>query len=337
MAGNLIGRVWLRFAWVILALLSLTMMGVVLVCVLPLVVPYLEGAESYRGISWALSVEPWITGLVKNIIPTTVSGTDMSRWITIAVAFVLGAWLSGACGSIQDRLRQGRMESELAQVQSRLRLTENAPALAPLHKKIEEMKTARSKDREELLREFAEAKRQLDQMGRDLTFLAIDVIDSTGMKQGEEKGVVEHDFREYKRLVERAFAAFGCLKSAWTPDGVMACFTSVDAAVQAGSQVIEGLEHFNRSVKVMKRDFAVRCGVNSGFVYFDDSVPMEEMSDRVIDIAGHLQKQAPMNTVCVAKPAIEPLNDRMGFRASGQIVDGYEVYVWGKPPVDRQT
>ena len=165
-------------------------------------------------------------------------------------------------------------------------------------------------------------------MGRDLAFLSVDVVDSTGMKEREEPAIVEHDFREYKRFVERIFASHGCLRAAWTPDGVMSCFTSVDAAARAAREIIMGLERFNREVKSIRREFSVRCGVNSGFVYYDGSVPLEEISDRVIDIAGHMQKHARPNSVCVAKPAIEPLNDRIGFEPSGRVVDGYEVYEW---------
>jgi len=48
----------------------------------------------------------------------------------------------------------------------------------------------------------------------------------------------------------------------------------------------------------------------------------------VIDIAGHMQKNAMPNSVCVAKPAIELLNERGGFEPSRRTVDGYEVYEW---------
>ena len=44
-----------------------------------------------------------------------------------------------------------------------------------------------------------------------------------------------------------------------------------------------------------------RCGVNAGYVHFDEATPMEAMSDRVIDIAGHMQKYAEPNTVAVAR------------------------------------
>ncbi|HDH50663.1 MAG TPA: hypothetical protein ENH04_04575 [Nitrospirae bacterium] len=124
--------------------------------------------------------------------------------------------------------------------------------------------------------------------------------------------------------------ANGALKSAWTPDGVMICFASVEGAVRTAQKVITGLEAFNRDVKSMRLDFRVRCGINSGHVYFDESIPLEEISDRVIDIAGHMQKYAPPNNIYISKPAFEPMQDSEGFVPASKIVDGCEVYVWEK-------
>jgi len=207
-------------------------------------------------------------------------------------------------------------------------VAENAILLTPLNRNLDPVKTAKKGDREQLLKEFAQTKKKLGATERDLAFLAIDVVDSTGMKQGEEKAIVEHDFKEYKRYVERVLTTYGCLKSTWTPDGVMSCFTTVDAAVQGAREVVRGLGKFNREIKIMRGDFAVRCGVNSGFVYFHESLPLEEVSDRVIDIAGHMQKNAMPNSGRVAKPAIELLNERVGFEPSRRTVDVYEVYEW---------
>ena len=77
-------------------------------------------------------------------------------------------------------------------------------------------------------------------------------------------------------------------------------FPSVNDAVQAGKDIIRELGLFNRTVKLIKTDFSVRCGVNAGFVYFDETTPLETMADRVIDVAGHMQKYADPNTVAVA-------------------------------------
>jgi hypothetical protein len=67
-------------------------------------------------------------------------------------------------------------------------------------------------------------------------------------------------------MVERVFARCRMLKAGWTPDGVMACFPSVNDAVQAGKDITRELGLFNRTVKLIKTDFSVRCGVNAGFV-----------------------------------------------------------------------
>jgi hypothetical protein len=78
----------------------------------------------------------------------------------------------------------------------------------------------------------------------------------------------------------------------------------------------------------MKQDFAVRCGVNAGYVHFDDAAPLETISDRVIDIAGHMQKYAEPNTVAVARKIVEPLRQSDGFSPTDKVVDGYEVSAW---------
>jgi class 3 adenylate cyclase len=156
----------------------------------------------------------------------------------------------------------------------------------------------------------------------------MDVVGSVSMKAGEDPSSVQYDFEEYRKLVERIFRARGVLKTAWTPDGVMACFAHVEDACQAAKDVIKSLKPFNRDVKITKADFAVRCGVNAGLVYFDDSTPLETISDRVIDVAGHMQKHAEPNTVLVARKIIEPLRQLEEFTHTTQVVDGYEASIW---------
>lgn len=321
---------WYRFISVITRIMGGVMIGIVLLFLITLIVPYMEGAANHSYIRSMLGLEQAISSFVKDNVPTRIAGRDLTRWVIIIVAFMMSSWFNTVSSRAHDRSEYHRYKNNVTAMREQMNLSDNAIILSPLNKKLEQLKTARKEDREQLLKEFAETKKKLDQMGRDLAFLAIDVVDSTGMKQGEERAIVEHDFKEYKRFVERALTTYGCLKSVWTPDGVMSCFTTVDAAVQAAREVINGLDKFNRETKSMRSNFAVRCGVNSGFVYFDESVPLEEVSDRVIDIAGHMQKHAMPNSVCVAKPTIEPLNERGGFEPSGRSVDGYEVYEWKK-------
>ncbi len=315
---------------VVMRILSGVMIGLIIIMLVPLVVPYLDNAKSFSYIRSALDIEAAIEHFFRQSIPTKIAGTDVTRWIAIVLFFILSSTFSRSGEKFQGRAQYLRYKRSVDDWKRQMHLSDNAIVLSPLNQKLEQIKSAKRKDREQLLKEFAETKKKLDEMGRDLAFLSIDVVDSTGMKEGEERAAVEHDFKEYRRLVERAFTAHGAIKATWTPDGVMSAFTSVDAAVRAAREVIQSLNAFNRDVKAMRRDFSVRCGVNAGFVYFDESIPLEQISDRVIDIAGHIQKKARPNTVCVAKPAIEPLNERSGFEPAGTMVDGYEVYEWRK-------
>lgn len=200
-----------------------------------------------------------------------------------------------------------------------------APAPAPL---TLSGGSAGQKTREELLELMAQAKRQLEKQKKSLSFLAIDVVDSTGMKIGEDPAIAARDFKHYRKLVEKAIADNNGLKAAWTPDGVMICFPSAEAAVGAAKQVIGDLKEFNAHVKAMRRDFRVRCGINTGSVLFDDTVPMEEMADRSIDIAGHMQKYAEADTIFIGKHCIEEMRSASDFHPVQKQVDGCDVYAW---------
>lgn len=182
--------------------------------------------------------------------------------------------------------------------------------------------------REQLLELYAQTKKSLEESKKNLSFLAVDVVNSTGMKLGEDPALAERDFRQYKKLVERVIAANKGLKAAWTPDGVMICFASVQNAVQAAQELIRSLDTFNRQVKTIKADFKVRCGINAGRVMWDETVRMEEMTDRNIDVAGHMQKYADANTIFVGAHAIEGMRAEFGFRPAQKTVDGHEVYEW---------
>ncbi|MFT5414267.1 MAG: hypothetical protein ACI915_000577, partial [Gammaproteobacteria bacterium] len=69
-------------------------------------------------------------------------------------------------------------------------------------------------------------------------------------------------------------------------------------------------------------------GINSGLVLYDVVVPLEEMSDRVIDIAGHMQKYADENSIFINKYAVQDDIFLSGFVPANTEVDGCEVLMW---------
>jgi class 3 adenylate cyclase len=269
--------------------------------------------------------------ILHKYIPTNIGGTDRSDWILIGLAVII-TMISGSMANSARISLNRRMLKKAAEAWRRKEGVQQGSKLdTELQETLRQAQSGKTVNRQDLLRVFAETKKKLDTFGREVAFLAVDVVGSTNMKLNEDAASIQYDFEEYRKLVERVFRARGVLKTAWTPDGVMACFSHVEDACQAGQDIIKSLKAFNRDVKLTKAEFKVRCGVNAGLVYFDDATPLETISDRVIDIAGHMQKYAQPNSVMVARKVIEPLRQVNEFTHTAQIVDGYEASVWSPP------
>ena len=331
--------IWVAIFSAIVSVLRWAILIAVIILFAPYALDYFDNAKANLGGRYVYEGRDYLLRTagpeIRAYIPVRVGGKDRTDWI-LAAGLVIAA---GILGSIRRRVENAsirrRMRKQLGAWKRDMRIADNSPVSNALEQKIAKIRPGNSGDRQELLRIFAETKKKLDSWGREVAFLSIDVVGSTAMKEREDPASVQYDFTEYRKLVENIFRVRGVLKSAWTPDGVMACFANVDDAVAAGKDVIKGLEHFNRNVKLMNRDFSVRCGVNAGYVHFDDATPLEAMSDRVIDIAGHMQKHAQPGSVAVARKVIEPLRDLKGFEPTKRVVDGYEVAQWVPHRGDR--
>jgi class 3 adenylate cyclase len=313
-------------------LVAIGALVLIILMLLPYPLRYVEDAEQYEYVQKAVDLgaqaREKLGARVREWVPTRIAGEDRTLWVLIgAFLFVeiAAARVGGMFGARADYLR---LKSKVESWEKEMGLSKDAAVTSSLNAKLAALKEGSKGDREELLKIFAETKRKLSGMGRELAFLSIDIVDSTKMKIGEDQETIEYDFKQYKSFVDEILKANGVIKVAWTPDGIMACFSNIDTSVKAGKDVIRGLRHFNDEVKLMKSEFRVRCGVNSGYVYMDDDVPLEDVSDRVIDIAGHMQKHAEPMTVSIAKIVVEPLTDRAGFEETPKVVDGYQVYAW---------
>jgi class 3 adenylate cyclase len=297
----------------LLRVLAIAAMLTAVFFLLPLGIPYVENPEQYALVRRLMAIDKQCMDFMRSLVPLKISGHDVARGILVALAVVVSRVFS--------RLRMPFVRA--ANVYGGTAATEKGVSGAAIA-------AGGIKSRAALLEIMAETKKKLDSMQRDLAFLSIDVVGSTDMKMGEDRNKIEMDFREYKKFIDGMIAANGALTAAWTPDGVMICFPSADAAITTAQSVIAGLQGFNKNVKTIRALFRVRCGVNAGHVYYDRSIPMEQMSDHVIDVAGHMQKYALPNTVALPKPVVAKLSKREGFRPAGKEVDGFEVYQWGK-------
>ncbi len=199
---------------------------------------------------------------------------------------------------------------------------------APLTSTPNQGMRAADASRMSLLRQYADARRILGEAGKRVAFLSVDVVGSTKMKVGEDKLVIEHAFAEYKKFLEHIFYQYHVYKVAWTPDGVMTCFPSVDEGVAAGRKILADLDWFNSGVNQMRTPFHVRCGLNFGEVLIPEDKPLEEISDHTIDVAGHLQKYAAENALWISDAAYSLLTEKAGFNRIEQVVDNHAVYAF---------
>lgn len=190
---------------------------------------------------------------------------------------------------------------------------------------------AQAASRKVAVASYTEAKALLATTEMELTFLALDVVGSTRIKQGEDPYVIEQSFADYRKLVERMLRRHGAYKQTWTPDGQMAAFRSPQSAVDCGRDILLALPDFNANVSRMRSDFKLRVGANCGVVSCDDDIPMEEMSDFTIDVAGHMQKYADEDSMWISSDVYEQLADKSGFKSNGREVDERKVYVWKRP------
>ncbi|HEX4048000.1 MAG TPA: hypothetical protein VH309_09215 [Elusimicrobiota bacterium] len=254
--------------------------------------------------------------------PIKVEGKDVSGCMVFALLLALTALLDSFIAKLRENavyLRRRRLEAEMA-----------GADLWSLQGCLAALARGENLDRKKILEIYGKSKRALENQQRPLAFLSIDIVDSTGMKVGEDPAAVECDMMLYRKLVEDILAAGGALKSAWTPDGAMICFPGPENAVKAAQKLVADLRKFNASVKTIRRDFKVRIGVNAGLVSYDDSTPMDQMASRVIDVAGHLQKNCGINSVWTTKEVAELLRGAYALKATEHVVDGHAVFEWSE-------
>jgi hypothetical protein len=225
--------------------------------------PSTVGSVQGGFVQWLRGIERGLAVWVRGYLPVRMAG--LSHWIVIIALLVLGRVLSYGSERCRDRIEFLRFSGDYERWKKEKHLTNDAQILSPVNQILEQLRSGKLKDREELLKVFAVTKKKLDEIGKNLAFLSVDVVDSTGMKVGEEKASVEHDFKEYKRFVEARLDAHNCIKASWTPDGTMGCFANVGDAVDAAKDLLSGLDGFQPgTIKTMSRDFQVRCGINAG-------------------------------------------------------------------------
>lgn len=171
--------------------------------------------------------------------------------------------------------------------------------------------------------------RELEGQKRHRAFLSVDVVGSSGIKQGQTDLAVEFSFGQFRRWLDLIVTGCGGEMHSAAGDGTMCAFPDDAFALRAARRIQEGIAGFNADHNRLSTPFRVRCGVSAGEVAVDPSVPLGHLHSPVIDRAAHLQKQADPGGIVagveVAGAALTELGDVASLPDRG---DGMRALAW---------
>jgi pSer/pThr/pTyr-binding forkhead associated (FHA) protein/class 3 adenylate cyclase len=153
------------------------------------------------------------------------------------------------------------------------------------------------------------------------TFLDVDIAGSSTMKT--EKIRPEHiilSFERWRGWIRRVIEELGGQVLCSNGDELMCFFEAdghADRAVQAGSGMLDQLAQFNNDENLLPEHFRMRIGIHTGRSLVDRRMGIAYSS--VLDVAGHLQKEATVNGLLASKQTYEAMSKDHLLELEGEL------------------
>jgi class 3 adenylate cyclase len=150
------------------------------------------------------------------------------------------------------------------------------------------------------------------------SFVDIDVVGSYKMKaEADRPAHIVVSFERFRTFVGDCIQEFGGQVLNSNGDELMCFFESTLDAVRSASAILARLDDFNENQNVLGSPFRFRIGVHTGrsLVDRERGVAYSE----VLDIAGHLQKAADVNGLCISGATLEALPEGLPFEDAGTL------------------
>jgi pSer/pThr/pTyr-binding forkhead associated (FHA) protein len=168
---------------------------------------------------------------------------------------------------------------------------------------------------EEKLRRDAEIERDFSFTG---SFLDLDVVDSHGMKvEAKRPEFIIVSFERFRGFASQVVQEHEGQVLNSNGDELMCFFTDPGQAVRAAAALLERLDAFNARENLIGRPFRVRQGIHSGSSLVDRARGVAYSP--VLDVAGHLQKYAPVDGLLVSAETLALLPPEMRFAPVGAV------------------
>ena len=158
-----------------------------------------------------------------------------------------------------------------------------------------------AKERQELLQQLVQLQDKLKQGEQRVTFLSVDIVGSTRMKEKADVLSVEYTFSEYHRFVERITLRNGGRVHSTAGDGVTCAFENPASGYAAARTIQSGLVELNQFRNKIGEPIVLRCGIHTGTVNMPDGADITSVNfSHVIDVAAHVQKVCPAGGIAIS-------------------------------------
>ncbi|NUQ00850.1 MAG: protein kinase, partial [Armatimonadetes bacterium] len=148
---------------------------------------------------------------------------------------------------------------------------------------------------------------------REMTVVSFDLAGSTALKQASGGTVaIGPVFNAYRELVDKCLNEFNCAEAVWAGDGTVALFPTPSDAVAAAQGIVLGLREINARFPETP-NLGVRAGIHTGSVLRDPNQPLGQVTSTVLDMTGHIQKDAKVGLVEVSQATLDKLPTQEGW------------------------
>ncbi len=187
-----------------------------------------------------------------------------------------------------------------------------------------------AKERQELLSQLVQLQDKLRSGEQAMTFLSIDIVGSTRMKEISDPLSVEFTFNEYHQFVERITKRHGGRIHSTAGDGVICAFEHPVKGLNAAKNIQTGVIELNTFRNKIGVPIVLRCALHTGAVVAPQAGDITSLNfAHVIDIASHLQKETPPGAVTVSDAAAAHIPGGPAAVGSGRVeIMGVRGSVW---------
>ena len=179
-------------------------------------------------------------------------------------------------------------------------------------------------ERQELLRQLHDLQSKLRTGEQNVTFLSLDIVGSTKMKEQADPLSIEFTFNEYHNFVDSVVRKYGGRVHSTAGDGMTCAFENPQPAFAAARNIQAGIIELNTFRNKIGTPLVLRAGVHMGTVVVPPGQDITKINfAHVIDVAAHIQKACPPGGIAVSDAAAAYLAP--GSVSGDQVVEAQDV------------